>query len=50
MSEVIREGNLEFSFADGADAVKYDEWSFYRDHLQSACGGTKGVDILCLKD
>ena len=45
---VIEEGNLEFSFPNGCDASKYDEWSFYRSQFQHVAGGSKAVDMLCI--
>lgn len=42
----LREGSLEHRFAPGWIASKYDEWPFYRDHFQHACGGNKAVDFL----
>ena len=46
----IKEGELKFSFPDHCEAVKYDEWSFYRNQFQSLAGGSKAVDIICLSD
>ena len=46
----IREGDLTFSFPDQCEAGKYDDWAFYRNQFQSAAGGSKAVDVLCLAD
>lgn len=46
MTQVIREGQLEFSFPDDTVTTKYDAWAFYRTHLTNAFGGTKAVDII----
>lgn len=46
----IEEGGLTFSFPDHCEAGKYDEWSFYREQFQSAAGGSKAVDMLCIAD
>ena len=46
----IEEGDLKFSFPERCEAGKYDEWSFYRNQIQSVAGGSKAVDILCLSD
>ena len=43
---VINEGSLTFSFPAGADAAKYDEWSFYRNQFNHAFGGTKAIDLI----
>ncbi|MFC4159826.1 hypothetical protein [Chitinimonas lacunae] len=43
----IEEGLLVFRF-DTALAGKYDDWSFYRNQFNSAFGGTKAVDMICL--
>ena len=48
MTDDITEGRLAFSFSDGCDATKYDQWAFVRNQFQSICGGTKAVDILCM--
>ena len=45
----ITEGNLTFSFENGCQASKYDEWSFYKKQFQNVAGGSKGVDILCVE-
>ncbi len=42
----ITEGQLTFDFPNGWQVSKFDEWSFYRNQFQQACGGTKAVDIL----
>lgn len=40
------EGALEFRFPAGAMASKYDDWAFYREQFQDACGGNKAVDFV----
>ena len=45
----ITEGDLTFSFKDGCQANKYDDWSFYRKQFQAVAGESKAVDILCVK-
>ena len=45
----IPEGDLTFSFKDGCQASKYDDWSFYRKQFQAVAGESKAVDILCIK-
>ena len=45
----IEEGDLTFSFPDHCEAGKYDDWSFYRKQFQSAAGGSKAVDMLCIE-
>ena len=45
----IMEGDLTFSFPDRCQASKYDDWSFYREQFQAVAGGSKAVDILCVK-
>ena len=45
----IKEGDLTFSFPDCCQASKYDDWSFYRNQFQAVAGGSKAVDILCVK-
>ena len=48
MAQHIPEGNLTFHFPTGWNAVKYDDWSFYRNQFQRVCGSSKGVDILAV--
>ncbi len=45
----ITEGDLTFSFPDRCQASKYDDWSFYCKQFQAVAGGSKAVDILCVK-
>lgn len=45
----ITEGQLTFDFPNGWQVSKFDEWSFYRNQFQQACGGTKAVDILAVE-
>ena len=47
---VFREGELTFTFDMGCEVGKYDTWSFYRQSFQSAAGGSKGVDFVCVCD
>ena len=43
----LREGNLEYQFDDNWVVSKYDEWSFYRSHFQTAFGQDhKAVDVV----
>jgi hypothetical protein len=42
------EGALTFTFAPGACASKYDDWSHYRNQFQPTCGGSKAVDLVHL--
>lgn len=44
------EGRLSFAFKDVDFAEKYDDWKHYRHQYNSACGGSKGVDFIVLKD
>ena len=32
----LTEGNLQFQFPEGYDAVHYDEWAFYRNQFSRA--------------
>lgn len=49
MSTILAEGDLTFTFAAGAVASKYDEWSFYRNQFQQRCGtDNKAVDLICI--
>ena len=43
----ISEGSLTFSFSDAHEAVKYDEWPFYRRCFQ-VIPHTKAMDIICV--
>lgn len=47
MQEFV-EGKLTFTFPAPLVAQQYDEWSFYRNQFNSAFGGTKAVDFVCL--
>lgn len=48
MSILITEGALTFTFDAGAEACKYDAWSFYRNQFQQGCfKDNKAVDLLC---
>ncbi|GHU12321.1 hypothetical protein AGMMS50225_19960 [Betaproteobacteria bacterium] len=45
-ANIIREGELEFSFSQQGLAEKYDSWAHYRNQFQSSFGGSKAVDFL----
>lgn len=47
MQELV-EGRLTFTFPEPLKAQQYDGWSFYRNQFNSAFGGTKAVDFVCL--
>jgi len=38
--------NLTFTFPDGWEAEKFDDWSFYREHFSRQMNGIKAVDLL----
>lgn len=42
----VREGQLEYHFDAQWTVSKYDEWPFYREHFEKACGGNKAVDVV----
>ena len=44
----ITEGVLTFSFPNGCEASKYDDWTFYQKRFQSVAKGSKAADFLCL--
>jgi hypothetical protein len=46
IEDVISEDLLTFTFAPGAMASKYDDWSHYRNQFNKAFGGTKAVDVV----
>lgn len=46
MVNILAEGSLNFEFPDHIDATKYDEWSFYRNQMNSAFGGSKAIDLI----
>lgn len=51
MSTILKEGALTFTFQAGAQAGKYDDWSFYRNQFQQGCfKDNKAVDLLCELD
>lgn len=51
MPILITEGALTFTFKTGAQASKYDDWSFYRKQFQQGCfTDNKAVDLLCELD
>ena len=43
------EKDLTFSFPPDCQASKYDDWPFYQKQFQAVAGGSKAVDILCVK-
>lgn len=42
----LQEGELTFDFPERSEVANYDEWSFYRNQFQPACGGTKAIDFI----
>lgn len=44
----IKVERLSFSFPEGWDASKYDDWSFYRDKFLKQFNGIAAVDIIAL--
>lgn len=38
--------NLTFTFPDGWEAEKFDDWNFYRKHFSRQMNGIKAVDLL----
>ena len=46
----ITEGALTFSFPNGCEVSKYDDWTFYQKRFQSVAGRSKAADFLCLAD
>jgi len=47
----IPEGDLVFTFSDHSDAMKYDDWAFYRQQFQNRCAEhNKAVDMICYKE
>lgn len=46
----IVEGSLAFDFEATVEAMKYDDWAFYRSHFMGVADETKAVDLLCLSD
>ena len=47
---VVRENPVRLTFKDGCQVEKYDEWCFFRDAFRHTAGGSRGVDVLCLRD
>lgn len=45
---VLIEGQLRFTFTEGAIATQYDNWSFYRNQFAKSCGAVKAVDMICI--
>lgn len=50
VDKTLREGRLAFNFSNVDFATKYDDWVHYRNQYNSACGGSKAVDFVVLKD
>ena len=44
------EGDVEFEFHEGSEASHYDNWAFYRNQFRRLAGGSKAVNLLCIKD
>ncbi len=42
------EGKLTFTFDDDCEVGKYDQWSFHQESFQSAAGGSKAIDFVCV--
>lgn len=38
--------NLQFTFPNGWEADKFDDWNFYRKHFSRQMNGIKAVDLL----
>lgn len=47
---VIAVEKLTFSFPDGWQVSKYDDWSFYRNQYGKQDNGIKAVDLLAISD
>ena len=45
----IEEGKQRFTFPDGWNVSKYDEWVHYRNHFIKVCIGVKAIDLLALE-
>jgi hypothetical protein len=39
---------LTFTFPDGWEVEKYDDWKYYRSHFSKQMDGIKAVDLLAL--
>lgn len=48
--KTLVEGGFTFHFVDVEFAEKYDNWKHYRNKYNSACGSSKAVDFLVLKN
>lgn len=46
--QVLDIDGLTFSFPDGWDAQKYDEWAFYRNQFGKQRNGIKAIDALAI--
>ena len=46
MGVVLTEGRVEFTFDDGLEVARYDEWQHHREWLQRAPGRGKAVDFV----
>ena len=45
----VTEGKLRFTFPDGWNVSKYDDWLHYRNQLIKVCDGMKAIDVLALE-
>lgn len=50
INNVIHEGALTFTFPVESLSTKYDDWSYYSNHVQKSFGGSKAVDIVYVED
>lgn len=46
MPVVKKVENLTFTFPDGWEAEKFDDWNFYRGHFSRQMNGIKAIDLL----
>lgn len=47
--QTLKEGKICYTFPEGWDATKFDDWSFYRKQFQNALCGNKAVDFLAFE-
>jgi hypothetical protein len=45
----VTEGKLTFTFPDGWNVSKYDDWLHYRNQFIKVCDGMKAIDVLALE-
>ena len=45
----VTEGKLRFTFPDGWNVSKYDDWLHYRIQFIKVCDGIKAIDVLALE-